>query len=203
MGIYPLMATLVAAAAIPNGDDASRPTVLCPALKDAVDVAFGAWGGEGTQIRREQFALAGNEGANRPGGYMIYGSATPTRATTDQACRRAVARPNPDRRRLSGPFSYRKAGQNVYFAARDGTRLIPEWLILGTIDFTDRMRFGVRFRCPVRSAITILITDSRDRAGRVVGTYFSVRVGRELLATAVLRQQGESFFRISSRCDQR
>jgi hypothetical protein len=47
-----------------------------------------------------------------------------------------------------------------------------------------------------------VIVDSRDQAGRVVGSYFSARVGRELLATAVLRKRGDSFFRVSRRCEQ-
>lgn len=199
------MATLAAAAAIPGGGDASRPGVLCPRLDTAVQIEFGDWGGEGTGIKRERFALAGSKGANRPGGFMIFGSATPTRATTDRACRRTLVQPDPSRQRLSRPISYRRTSNgNAYFVASDGGQIPGERLHSGGIDpVISRMAWGVSFRCTVGTGVTILIIDSRDRAGRVVGSYFSVRLGRELLATAVLRQQGESFFRISSRCEMR
>jgi hypothetical protein len=167
------------------------------------EIGFGKWGGPGTSTRPEFFALAGGQGANRPGGYLTYGFATPTRAGTDVACRRATPRPNPSRRRLSKPFRYREsASGNVYFTGSGGRQLLADRISWGTIDATDRGSYGVRFRCAFGRRLAVVVTDSRDRAGRVVGSYFSVRFGRELLATAVLREQGDSFFRISSRCQE-
>lgn len=204
-----LVTTLAAAAVVPSfapaGRDASRPPVACPRLLDKVWIDFGEWGGPGTGIARERFALTGSKGANRPGGFMIFGSATPTRATTDRACRRTSVLPNPSRQRLSRPFTYRRTSNgNVYFAASDGRQVPGERLHPGGVDpVISRLAWGITYSCLVGTRVTVLITDSRDRAGRVVGSYFSARVGRELLATAVLREQGESFFRISSRCEQR
>jgi hypothetical protein len=200
-----LLALLAGAAVVPASapgrPDASSRSVLCPRITRIFEIGFGKWGGEGTSIKREFFALAGGDGANRPGGYLTYGLATATRADTDRACRPARLRPNPSRRRLSKPFRYREtANGNVYFSG--GRQLVADRLVWGAIDATDRQSYGVRFRCASGGEFAVLITDSRDRAGRVVGTYFSVRFRHELLATAVLREQGDSFFRISSRCQQ-
>jgi hypothetical protein len=187
--------------------DASRPPAVCPRLNDFVRVEFGDWGGEGTPIpARRGFALAGSEGANRPGGFMIFGSATAATATTDRACRRTRVLANPSRERLSKPFLYRRTKSGyTYFEASDRTRLFGERLRApGHIGdpLTNREAWGVSFRCAARGPVTIVIVDSRDAAGRVVGSYFSARVGRELLGTAVLRRAGNSFFRVSRRCEQ-
>jgi hypothetical protein len=202
-----LLALLTGAATVPAsapaGPEASSPGVACARITRTFEIGFGKWGGAGTSIKREFFALAGGDGANRPGGYLNYGLATPTRADTDASCRRTTLRPNPSRRRLSKPFRYRETSNgNVYFAGGGARQLVADRLWWGAIDPTDRESYGVRFRCASGGRFAVLITDSRDRAGRVVGTYFSVRRGRELLATAILREEGESFFRISSGCEQ-
>ena len=187
--------------------DASRPPAVCPRFDEFVRLEFGDWGGAGTPIpTRRAFALAGSTGANRPGGFMIFGSATAASATTDRACRRTRVLPNPSRARLSQPFAYRRTESgNAYFVAGDGTTLVGEALRPpghSTDPLTSREAHGVSFRCAVGAAVTIVIVDSRDRAGRVVGSYFSARVGRELLGTAILRRDGDSLFRISRRCEQ-
>jgi hypothetical protein len=202
-----LLALVVAASLVPASaparPEASTPSVVCARITRTFEIGFGKWGGAGTSIKSEFFALAGGTGANRPGGYLNYGFATPTRADTDDSCRRTTLRPNPSRRRLSKPFRYRETSNgNVYFVGSGGRQIIAERVSWGTIDATDRESDAVRFRCAFGGRFAVLITDSRDRAGHVVGSYFSVRFGRELLATAVLREQGASFFRISSRCEQ-
>jgi hypothetical protein len=200
-----LLALLAGAATLPASAPAepaaSTASVICTRITRTFEIGFGKWGGPGTGTRSEFFALAGGTGANRPGGYLMYGLATPTRADTDDSCRRTRLRPNPSRRRLSKPFRYRETSSgNVYFTGEQ--QLFAEQISWGTIDATDRQSHGVRFRCAGGRRFAILISESRDRAGRVVGTYFSVRFGRELLATAVLRERGDSFFRISSRCQE-
>ena len=196
-----LLAASMVPASAPARPQASSPSVVCTRITRTFEIGFGKWGGPGTSIKREFFALAGGAGANRPGGYLTYGFATPTRADTDDSCRRATLRTNPSRRRLSKPFRYRETSNgNVYFSGK--RQVFAEQISWGTIDATDRQSYGVRFRCAFGGRIAVLITDSRDGAGRAVGSYFSVRFGRELLATAVLREQRESFFRISSRCEQ-
>jgi hypothetical protein len=202
-----LLALLAGTAAVPASaparPDASSPSVVCTRITRTFEIGFGKWGGAGTSIKSEFFALAGGAGANRPGGYLNYGLATPTRADTDDSCRRTTLRPNPSRRRLSKPFRYRETSNgNVYFIGSGGRQIVAERVSWGTIDATDRDSDAVTFRCAFGGRFAVLITDSRDRAGQVVGSYFSVRFGRELLATAVLREQGQSFFRISSRCEQ-
>jgi hypothetical protein len=195
-------ATAAVAGSAPATSDVSTASVVCTRISRTFEIGFGKWGGAGTGTKSEFFALAGGTGAKRPGGYVTYGLATPTRADTDDSCRPARLRPNPSRRRLSRPFRYRETSNgNVYFTGSGG-RLIADRISWGTIDATDRESVGVRFQCASGGRFSVLITDSRDRAGRVVGSYFSVRFGRELLATAVLREQGQSFFRISSRCEQ-
>jgi hypothetical protein len=197
-----LAGTAAVPAAAPARPDASSPSVVCTRITRTFEIGFGKWGGAGTSTKSEFFALAGGPGANRPGGYLNYGLATPTRADTDDSCRRATLRPNPSRRRLSKPFRYRETSNgNVYFTDSAGRQIVAERVSWGTIDATDRESSAVRFRCASGGRFAVLITDSRDRAGQVVGSYFSVRFGRELLATAVLREQGQSFFRISSRCE--
>lgn len=198
-----LAGTVVVPASAPAEPEAASPSVVCARITRTFEIGFGKWGGQGTSIKAEFFALAGGAGADRPGGYLTYGLATPTRAATDQSCRRTTLRPNPSRRRLSKPFRYRETSNgNVYFRDGGGRQLIADRISWGTIDETDRLSVGVRFRCAFGARLSVLITDSRDRSGRVVGSYFSVRFGRELLATAVLREGGGSFFRISSRCKQ-
>jgi hypothetical protein len=201
-----VVALIAGTAAVPGSaparSDASTSSVICTRISRTFEIGFGKWGGPGTGTKNEFFALAGGTGASRPGGYVTYGLATPTRADTDDSCRRVRLRPNPSRRRLSKPFRYRETSNgNVYFTGSGG-RLIADRISWGTIDATDRESVGVRFQCAFGGRFAVLITDSRDRAGRVVGSYFSVRFGRELLATAVVREQGESFFRISSRCQE-
>jgi hypothetical protein len=203
-----LAAGLGAATAAPHvasaADDASHPPAICPRLDGFVQLEFGEWDGPLSSSPRERFALAGSEGANRPGGLMMFGFATAARATSDRACRLTRVRPNPSLARLSQPFVYRRTGTgNAYFTGRGGTVLAGERLRPPghSEAFAQRNPWGVRFRCAVGARVTVLMVDSRDRAGRVVGTYFSARVGREMLATATLRTRGESFFRISRRCD--
>jgi hypothetical protein len=202
-----VLAGLAVASLAAAARDASRPPAVCPRFDEFVRLEFGEWGGAGTSIpARTGFALAGSKGANRPGGFMIFGSATAASATTDRACRRTRVLPNPSRERLSRPFLYRRTESgNVYFVAGDGTTLPGERLRPpghNTDPLTNRQAWGVSFRCAAGAAVTIVIVDSRDRAGRVVGSYFSARVGRELLATAVLRRGGDSFFRVSRKCEQ-
>jgi hypothetical protein len=106
------------------------------------------------------------------------------------------------RRRLSKRFFYREtANGNVFFRARDGDQIAGERLHQRSLDIVvNRLAFGVTFTCFVDGRVTVLTTDARESSGKVVGSYFSARLGRELLATEVLREQGDSFFRISSRC---
>lgn len=206
-GVAAALAVVAAAVALPASGNlgASSPTVACPLLIGTVDVEFGLWGGGDSHRPRERFALAGSYGAgNRTGGFMVYGSATPTRATTDRACRRTRARPNPTTRRLSKPHTYRTTSNgNPYFIAPDGAVLAGEFIYHHNFTPASGLALGLSFRCPVPSGVTVLIADSRDRSGRVVGSYFSARLGRELLATAVLRRHGASTFRISNRCERR
>ena len=126
--LSPLAAALTAAVALAGsalgGSTAGHEPVVCPRLDVSFDLEFGAWGGPGTGLaKRELYAAAVTRGANRPGGYMIYGSATPTRATTDPACAATRLASSPSDRRLSGSYTYRLSGHSGWIAAPNGERL--------------------------------------------------------------------------------
>jgi len=179
----------------------SSPPVVCPRLAPAVEIAFGIWGGPGTGVKRELFALVGSRGARREGGYAIFGSATPTSAEVETACARSNPVDTPSLERLSKPYSYRRAGANVYFQAKDGERLLGGLLSPRSATLVHlRLAYGVSFSCVVGSRIAVRIKDLRD-GERVVGSELRVLLGRKLLATAAVRARGDSYFRISRRCE--
>jgi hypothetical protein len=195
------LAVLAAAAAsapsAPAGSEASRPAVVCSRLNSVFSLEFGAWGGPNTGIpKRELFAAAVTRGANGPGGVMIYGSATPTQAATDAACRRTRLAPRPISKRLSGRYTYRVEGHSGFFTAPNGDRVFLKLAERTTVDpLITHGALAVTFRCLVPGAVTVLMTNSGG------GTYFTVRIGHELYATAVVRPNDEFSFRVSKRCE--
>jgi hypothetical protein len=204
VAVLAALAVLAAAAALstpsaPGGSQASRPAVVCPRLNSVFSLEFGAWGGASTGIaKRELFAAAVTRGAARAGGVMIYGSATPTQAATDSACRRTRPAPRPISSRLSAPYTYRLEGHSGFFTAPNGDRLLLELVNRTTVDpLITHGALAVTFRCAVPGAVTVLMTNSGG------GTYFTVRIRRELYATAVLRPNDKFTFRVSRRCERR
>jgi hypothetical protein len=193
-------APVAIAAAFVGGASGSAPAshapVICPRLDTAFRLEFGAWGGPGTSLpRRELFAAAVTRGSDELGGHMIYGSATPTKATADPACRPTRLASRPIDSRLLRPYTYRVIGHSGFFRSPSGDRVFLELVERTSID--PRVTLGalaVSFKCIVPGRVTVSMTNSRG------GTFMTVRIGRELYATAAVRPNDDFTFRVSKRC---
>lgn len=186
----------------PVAFDASRPPFVCPRLRPAVELAFGMWGGPGTSLQREQFALVGSWGADRYGGYAIFGAATPTKAYRDPACARSSMPSGAGSGGLAQVYRYRKAGNNAYFVGADGDRIIGELLHPRTISALHvREPSAVGFTCVTTGRVIVRLKDVKEGA-RSVGTEMRVFDARKLLGVAVVRKSGASYFRVAGSCTQ-
>jgi hypothetical protein len=186
----------------PVGFDASRPPFVCPRLRPTVDLAFGLWGGPGTSLQREQFAVVGSWGADKYGGYAIFGAATPTKAYRDPACARSSGDAGGSVR-LAQVYRYRKAGNNAYFVGADGDRIIGELLHPRTASALHvREPSGVNFTCPTTGRVIVRLKDVKEGA-RSLGTEMRVFDARKLLGIAVVRRSGASYFRVAASCSPR
>jgi hypothetical protein len=194
---------ILASLAGPFSLDASRPPFVCPRLRPSVELAFGMWGGPGTSLQREQFALVGSWGADRYGGYAIFGAATPTKAYRDPACARSSSPPDAGSDGLAQVYRFRKAGNNAYFVGADGDRLIGELLHPRTVSALHvREPSAVGFTCVTTGRVIVRLKDVKEGA-RSVGTELRVFDSRKLLGVAVVRKSGASYFRVASSCAQR
>jgi len=171
--------------------------VVCPRFDPAFLLEFGAWGGPGTSMsKRELFAAAVTRGADQPGGHMIWGSATPTKATADPACRPTRLAANPIDRRLTKPYTYRVTGHSGWVMAPNGDRLFLEPVERTSSDpRITRGALAVSFKCFASGPVTVAATNGGG------GTYFTVRIRRELFATAAIRPDDRFTFRVSKRCE--
>lgn len=179
---------------------ASRPTAVCPRLLSEVELAFGMWGGPPTSIQREQFAAIGSRGENKPGGYAMFGSATPTKAYRDPVCRRASLPSGTQGTGLRQIYRYRTAGGNAYFVGADGDRIVGEPLHPGTVSVIHlREPSGIAFSCPTSGRVTVRLKNIRQ-GNRSVGTELRAFEARKLLGVAVVQLSGASYFRVATRC---
>jgi len=187
-------ATLAGGAA--GSAPASHAPAICPRLDPVFSLEFGAWGGPGTGLpRRELYAAAVTRGSTELGGHMIYGSATPTKADVDPACRPARLAARPIERRLSGIYRYRVIGHSGVFRSPSGETLYLEPVERTTQDpRVTRGGLAVRFKCFVPGRVTIAMANSKG------GTFMTARIGRELYATAAVRPNNDFTFRVSKRC---
>jgi hypothetical protein len=198
--VLALAAGVAGAAWLIGGAGGAAPAVhapvLCPRLNSVFQLEFGAWGGPGTPLpRRELFAAAVTRGSDQEGGYMIYGSATPTKATTDPACRRTRLAASPIDARLSGRYTYRLTGHSGFFRSPSGDTVFLEPVMRTTFDpQVTRGALAATFKCSVPGKVTVAMTNSGG------GTYFTARIGRELYATAAVRPNDDFTFRVSKRC---
>jgi hypothetical protein len=190
-------ATLLAGGASGSAP-ASHAPALCPRLDPVFKLEFGAWGGPGTGLpRRELFAAAVTRGSTESGGHMIYGSATPTKADVDPACRRTQLAARPIERRLSGVYRYRLVGHSGIFKSPSGDTIYLEPVERTTQDpAVTRGALAASFKCFVPGRLTVAMTNSKG------GTFMTVRIGRELYATAAVRPRNDFTFRVSKRCTQ-
>jgi hypothetical protein len=192
---------VAAAASLAGGASGSAPAshapAICPRLDPVFTLEFGAWGGPGTGLpRRELYAAAVTRGSTEFGGHMIYGSATPTKADVDQACRATRLAANPIERRLSGVYRYRLVGHSGIFRSPSGDTVYLEPVERTTIDpHVTRGALAASFRCFVPGRVTVAMANSKG------GTFMTVRIGRELYATAAVRPNNDFTFRVSKRCD--
>ena len=191
---------VAAAASLAGGASGSAPAshapAICPRLDPVFTLEFGAWGGPGTGLpRRELYAAAVTRGSTEFGGHMIYGSATPTKADVDQACRATRLAGNPIERRLSGVYRYRLVGHSGIFRSSSGDTVYLEAVDRTTQDpHVTRGALAASFRCFVPGRVTVAMANSKG------GTFMTVRIGRELYATAAVRPNDDFTFRVSKRC---
>jgi hypothetical protein len=199
-GVFVSFATVAAAVSLAGGASGSAPAshapAICPRLDGAFTLEFGAWGGPGTGLpRRELFAAVVTRGSDELGGFKIYGSATPTKATVDPVCGPTRLAARPIDRRLSRPYVYRITGHSGYFRSPSGDTVFLDAVERTTTD--PRVTHGAlaaSFKCYVPGRVTVSMTNSRG------GTFMTVRIGRELYATAAVRPDDDFTFRISKRC---
>ncbi|HEV8250774.1 MAG TPA: hypothetical protein VGQ15_12450 [Gaiellaceae bacterium] len=186
-------ALLVLAAGASGSGPAEHAPAICPRFDPAFRLEFGTWGGPGTSIpRHELYAAAVTSGSSKNGGRLAYGAATPTKATVDSACRATRLAPNPIDKRLSGRYRWRRVGGSGVFRSPSGDTLYLEPATGVTYD--PRGAQAVTFTCVVSGRVTVAMVNSQG------GTYLTVRIGRELYATAAVRPHGEFTFRVSKRC---
>jgi hypothetical protein len=182
---------LVGAAA--GGAPASHAPAICPRFDPGFRLEFGTWGGPGTSIpRHELYAAAVTSGSSKNSGRLAYGSATPTKATVDSACRATRLAANPSYQRLSGRYRWRRVGRSGVFRTPSGDTLYLEPATGVTYD--PRGAQAVTFLCVVPGRVTVAMANSGG------GTFMTVRIGRELYATAAVRPDNDFTFRISQRC---
>jgi hypothetical protein len=191
---------VAAAASLAGGASGSAPAshapAICPRLDSVFSLEFGAWGGPGTGLpRRELYAAAVTRGSTELGGTMIYGSATPTNADVDRACRATRLASRPIERRLSGVYRYRVIGHSGIFRSPSGDTVYLEAVERTTQDpQVTRGALAASFRCFVPGRVTVAMSNSKG------GTFMTVRIGRELYATAAIRPKNDFTFRVSKRC---
>jgi hypothetical protein len=175
---------------------ASHAPAICPRLDPVFKLEFGAWGGPSTGLpRRELYAAALTRGSDELGGHMIYGSATPTKATVDGACRPTRLAARPIDRRLSRPYTYKIVGHSGYFRSPSGDIVYLEAVERTTSDpRVTRGALAATFKCFVPGRVTVAMSNSKG------GTFMTVRIGRELYATGAVRPNDEFTFRVSKRC---
>ncbi|HXG77584.1 MAG TPA: hypothetical protein VNJ53_13545 [Gaiellaceae bacterium] len=161
-------------------------------------IEFGIWGGAGTSVEREWFALVGSRGADRPGGHAVLGAVTPTRSEVERACRTTRAAGPGNARGLGKRFAYRPAGAYVFFRADDGERILGEQLHRRSIDVVAARRsHGAAFTCLVGRGV--VVRTRRTSSSPAPGWTLEVREGDELLAVASLRANA-GWFRVATRC---
>jgi hypothetical protein len=202
MLVRPLVAlALVAvAASLAGGASGSAPAshapAICPRLDPVFTLEFGAWGGPGTGLpRRELYAAAITRGSTEFGGHMIYGSATPTKADVDRACLPTRLAARPIERRLSGVYRYRVVGHSGIFRSPSGDTVYLKPVERTTEDpRVTRGALAATFKCFVPGRLTVAMANSKG------GTFMTVRIGRELYATAAVRPNDDFTFRVSKRC---
>jgi hypothetical protein len=191
---------VAAAASLAGGASGSAPAshapAICPRLDPVFSLEFGAWGGPGTGIpRRELYAAAVTRGSTELGGHMIYGSATPTKAEVDRACRATQLAARPIERRLSGVYRYRVIGHSGIFRSPSGDTVYLEAVERTTQDpLVTHGALAASFKCFVPGRVTVAMANSKG------GTFMTVRIGRELYATAAIRPNNDFTFRVSKRC---
>jgi hypothetical protein len=197
--IVPLVLAAVAAS-LAGGASGSAPAshapAICPRLDPVFTLEFGAWGGPGTGLpRREHYAAAVTRGSTELGGHMIYGSATPTKAEVDRACRATRLAARPIERRLSGVYRYRVIGHSGIFRSPSGDTVYLEAVERTTQDpLVTHGALAASFKCFVPGRVTVAMANSKG------GTFMTVRIGRELYATAAIRPNNHFTFRVSKRC---
>jgi hypothetical protein len=85
----------------------------------------------------------------------------------------------------------RPVGHSGIFRSPSGDTVFLEGVGLPHV---TRGALAARFRCYVGGRVTVAMANSKR------GTFMSVRIGRELYATAAVRPNDDFTFRVSKRC---
>jgi hypothetical protein len=177
----------------------ARGTALCP-RPIALRLEFGAWSEPRPGSPHEFYAAVWTRGGRGAGGLDIYATATAAAPRINRLCRRIVQRGRNSSDALRAPLFYRFTDSlNAYFVDAAGTETPASPTHRGGVNpIADRQAFGLRFQCDVAQRVVV---HTHALAGQA-GHYLSVRTqrSRKLLAVAILRQSGDSSFRISRSC---
>ena len=186
-------AVLAVAAGAAGSGPAEHAPAICPRYDPAFRLEFGTWGGPDTTIpRHELYAAAVTRGSSRNGGRLAYGAATPTTATVASACRATRPTRNLVDKRISGRYRWQPVGRSGVFRTPSGDTLYLQEPAGVTYD--PRGAQAVTFTCVVPGRVTVTMTNSKG------GTSMTVRIGRELYATAAVLPHNHFTFRVSKRC---
>ena len=94
---------------------------------------------------------------------MIYGSATPTKADVDQACRATRLAARLIGRRLSGVSATSVVGHSGIFRSPSSDTAPPEAVERTTLDpHVTRGALAASFRCFVPGRVTVAMTNSKE-----------------------------------------
>lgn len=177
----------------------ARGTALCP-RPVALRVEFGAWSEPRPGSPHEFYAAVWTRGGRGAGGLDIYAAATAAAPRINRLCRRLAQRGRNSPAGLRAPLFYRFTdSQNAYFVDAGGNETAGSPTHIRSVNpIADRQPFGLRFQCDVARRV-VVHTHALAAQG---GHYLSVRTerSRKLLALAILRRSGDSWFRVSRAC---
>jgi hypothetical protein len=177
----------------------ARGTALCPAPL-ALRLEFGAWSEPQPGSAQEFYAAVWTRGGRGAGGLDIYATATAAAPRINRLCRRIVQRGRNSPAALRAALFYRMTeSQNAYFVDTRGNQTAGSPTHIRTVNpIADRRAFGLRFQCDIAQRVVV---HTHALAGQA-GHYLSVRTqrSRKLLAVAILRRSGDSYFRVARSC---
>jgi hypothetical protein len=176
----------------------ARGTALCP-RPVALRLEFGSWSEPRQGSPHEFFAAVWTRGGRGQGGLDVYAAVTAGQSRINRLCKRIVQRGVSSPAALRAPLTYRMTESgNAYFVDSSGTVTPGSPHVVGVDPIAARHAVGEIYECDVAQRVVV---HTHPLAGQG-GQYLSVRTqrSRKLLALAILKRSGDSYFRVSRNC---